>query len=998
MGGTGGDRRGEEGHHIGRRAREGQGYIIRSSGGERERRGKHINGIEGRNRRGTSGIGNNGRGNRNPRGEKTRKQTWGWEREYTLRTPEGETGEGGGEQTPREGMGGKNQRKRNRTEQWEAGGEQTGTEQKPGTDPEVSSVGTGERGGTLVTGEDTIPKNMGDTSLFSRDVGGNTGVLLAGNRFLRGARGLYTEAGGTQAAVGQRDVVAVILFPVLANSGCVTGVFGRGNGNPLEQNGGGANRETGKRGGGTGGGETGEKGRREDGRGNPGGTGNSGKGEGDNGGAAGGGEGGGEETGERGDGGSEVILPSVGVASRCCYSIVYISNTIFLVIDSSARDIRITVTTPEVLDNSSSESQVERPFGWHNEAIAVGGYRVYLQCSLTGGGNWLLDMVLLTDVASAGSLGFMRGGIVVHDAYDSDGVMVIDKSWTRLGRHEKAFYTGLKKVSEDCKPLVNSVGIIKGPCKSCRLVSWVSIKNLSCHITNYGFDPSYKTWIHHGEPDLPPTSPVIDNTRQAQISDMTAFEGVTHFCPVCNTSRWKDSNTPGKKVPKKVLRYFPIIPRLQRLYKSSHTAKEMTWHVTGKCTEPEPRNVRLGLAADGFNPFGNLSQAYSMWPVILTTYNLPLWLCMKESFFMLTLLIPGPKSLGKDIDVYLRPLIDDLKVLWALEGVETIDVATGQKFNMRAMVLWTINDFPARSSLSRWSGQGVKLPDGFGSNFKHKVTNNDTNIMGLKSHDFHIMMQRLLPYGLQQYLPVKVAKPIIELCSFFKKICTATLMEDDMLKAQSNVVDIMCNLELIYPPTFFDIMIHLVIYLALEALEGGTIHPWWMYPFERFMKKLKNYVRNKAKPEVCKLIGLRSVIRFDYQELKKVIWYVLHNIPEIDTYRSQFKSRDERRTTQNSGICSPGGKDGEMYYGQLQEILEFSYLLFKVVLFRVKWFDTSNNGRRVQHYVIRNNMTQIWAKVNRLKMINTFSQHKSNKSSTLKICPDDHPTGRSSNM
>ncbi|GKE03261.1 hypothetical protein Tco_1395279, partial [Tanacetum coccineum] len=204
------------------------------------------------------------------------------------------------------------------------------------------------------------------------------------------------------------------------------------------------------------------------------------------------------------------------------------------------------------------------------------------------------------------------------------------------------------------------------------------------------------------------------------------------FCPVCNTSRWKDSNTPGKKVPKKVLRYFPIIPRLQRLYKSSHTAKEMTWHATRKCIEPgkiqhpvngkawknfdtkypdfvkEPRNVRLGLAADGFNPHGNLSQAYNIWPMILTTYNLPPWLCMKESYFMLTLLIPGPKSPGKDIDICLRPLIDDLKDLWALKGVETIDVATGQKFNMRAMILWTINDFLARSSLSGWSGQGYK--------------------------------------------------------------------------------------------------------------------------------------------------------------------------------------------------------------------------------------------------------------------------------------------------
>ncbi|GJX01490.1 hypothetical protein Tco_0185403 [Tanacetum coccineum] len=195
----------------------------------------------------------------------------------------------------------------------------------------------------------------------------------------------------------------------------------------------------------------------------------------------------------------------------------------------------------------------------------------------------------------------------------------------------------------------------------------------------------------------------------ACVNDCFLFRGENnkdvHFCPVCKTSRWKDSNTLGKKVPKKVLCYFPIIPRLQRLYKSSHTAKEMTWHATGKCTEPDKMQHPVdGRAWKNFDT----NQSYSMWLVILTTYNLPSWLCIKESSFMLTLLIPGPKSPGKDIDVYLRPLIDDLKVLWALKGVETIDIATGQKFNMRAMVLWTINDFPARSSLSGWSGQGYK--------------------------------------------------------------------------------------------------------------------------------------------------------------------------------------------------------------------------------------------------------------------------------------------------
>lgn len=74
---------------------------------------------------------------------------------------------------------------------------------------------------------------------------------------------------------------------------------------------------------------------------------------------------------------------------------------------------------------------------------------------------------------------------------------------------------------------------------------------------------------------------------------------------------------------------------------------------------------------------------------------------------MLSLVIPGPKSPGKDMDVFLRPLVEELKQLWHT-GVRTKDVLTNQFFNMKAVLLWTINDFPARSSLSGWSGQGYK--------------------------------------------------------------------------------------------------------------------------------------------------------------------------------------------------------------------------------------------------------------------------------------------------
>ena len=46
----------------------------------------------------------------------------------------------------------------------------------------------------------------------------------------------------------------------------------------------------------------------------------------------------------------------------------------------------------------------------------------------------------------------------------------------------------------------------------------------------------------------------------------------------------------------------------------------------------ECRNVRLGLATNGFNPFGNMNNSYSMWPVIVMPYNLPPWKCMKQLF------------------------------------------------------------------------------------------------------------------------------------------------------------------------------------------------------------------------------------------------------------------------------------------------------------------------------------------------------------------------------
>ncbi|XP_021752049.1 uncharacterized protein LOC110717610 [Chenopodium quinoa] len=104
-------------------------------------------------------------------------------------------------------------------------------------------------------------------------------------------------------------------------------------------------------------------------------------------------------------------------------------------------------------------------------------------------------------------------------------------------------------------------------------------------------------------------------------------------CRVCGSDRYKKTSK-GSLVPLNVLFYFPIRPRLQRLFATKNISEEMTWHaknprVQGTMAHPsdseawkhldscfpefasEPRNVRLGLCTDGFAPHGQFGGLYS---------------------------------------------------------------------------------------------------------------------------------------------------------------------------------------------------------------------------------------------------------------------------------------------------------------------------------------------------------------------------------------------------
>ncbi|XP_074580679.1 uncharacterized protein LOC141837120 [Curcuma longa] len=70
-----------------------------------------------------------------------------------------------------------------------------------------------------------------------------------------------------------------------------------------------------------------------------------------------------------------------------------------------------------------------------------------------------------------------------------------------------------------------------------------------------------------------------------------------------------------------------------------------------------------------------------------------------------------------------------------------------------------------------------------------------------------------------------------------------------MIRLEIEIPIILCKLERIFPPSFFDSMEHLPVHLSYKARIGGPVQYRWMYPFERFLRRLKNNVRNKARVE-----------------------------------------------------------------------------------------------------------------------------------------------------
>ena len=136
----------------------------------------------------------------------------------------------------------------------------------------------------------------------------------------------------------------------------------------------------------------------------------------------------------------------------------------------------------------------------------------------------------------------------------------------------------------------------------------------------------------------------------------------------------------------------------------------------------------------------------------------------------------------------------------------------------------------------------------------------------MKSHDCHVMLTQILPVAIRNLMDKDIRNTLIDLCDFFNQLCQKVVNPEELDHMQDDIARILSNLEMFFPPSFFDVMVHLTGLLVDEVKYCGPVFLRNMYPFERFMGILKRFCRNRNHPEAS-------------------ILQVLHRIHETKTYR-----------------------------------------------------------------------------------------------------------------
>ena len=601
------------------------------------------------------------------------------------------------------------------------------------------------------------------------------------------------------------------------------------------------------------------------------------------------------------------------------------------------------------------------------------------------------------------------------------------------------------------------------------------------------------------------------------------------YCRKCGSSRYievvgEDGEKKQLTIPVKVLRYLDFIKRLQRLFITKESAKMMKWHKEGirynpkKIVHPsegeawksfdeeypeeaaEAGNVRIAISGDGLNPYGMSSNPYSCWPVFVIPLNLPPGALMQRKTMFLSLIIPGPEYPGKQLGVFMQPLVDALHHSWYFPRL-TYDRDLQRNFLMKVWLHYCMHDFPGYALFCGWCTSGkmpcpvcmqalrmiwlskggkyvafdlhrqflppdhpdredkknftkgrvvhevteiptfsgadvlaqlkalkpkvkgkgkakakgfegygethnwthitpfsqlpyfkdLKLPynidvmhteknvaeslfhtilnipdktkdnvkaradqqricdrprlnmkpptggrknwfkpdadfvlkppekkevliwlkhilkftDGYASNISKGVNLSTGKVTGLKSHDYHVWIERIMPVMVRGYVPEHVWRVLAELSHFFRTLCAKEVSKDVIEKLHKKAPELIVKLEKIFPPGFFTPMTHLILHLANEVLLGGPVQNRWQYGPERQNKHLRQKCGNKAKIEAS---IAEAVILEEVSDLRTS--YYPDHVPHLHNKVPRYNIEEPKYQPRLDLFNAQGGRAG----------------------------------------------------------------------------------------
>ncbi|XP_072080869.1 uncharacterized protein [Arachis hypogaea] len=251
-------------------------------------------------------------------------------------------------------------------------------------------------------------------------------------------------------------------------------------------------------------------------------------------------------------------------------------------------------------------------------------------------------------------------------------------------------------------------------------------------------------------------------------------------CRICGESRYNQTPTTDgseedfallnkvHKVDAKTLRYFPLIPRLKRLFMCPNTTEALRWH-----DEQRLKDGCIRHPADG-QAWKNLDSQYPNFSKELRNLRLGLQRMIRHNLDVMHI----EKNI---VDSIIGTLLDiprktkdhakaryDLKEMGIRKNLHPINTKDGKRTKL------------ARACFSMTKGERsifcgvlkkIKLPDGSASNISRCVQQEERKLYGYKTHEHHFMLHYLLQIPIKSILPDHVAIPLVRLCSFFHQLC-----------------------------------------------------------------------------------------------------------------------------------------------------------------------------------------------------------------------------------